>query len=511
MTQQVESSTSSERSKSTSKDVDAVNAAPASDARPEVATSEAPPKSLRELFLKIRSAQRAQVNGPSYEERLDHLDRLERVILKSQDALAEAISQDFGHRSTHETRMAEVFIVLAGLRHAREHLADWMAVESREVAWTFAPGSAQVMPQPLGVVGIIAPWNYPMQLALAPLVQAIAAGNRALIKPSELTPKTGEVLKRIVSDAFAYDHVSVVTGEAELGAEFAALPFDHLIFTGSTRVGKLVMKAASENLVPVTLELGGKSPCIVGPGFPLASAAKSILSGKLLNAGQTCIAPDYLLVPEDKIDAMVAALKDAAREMFPSYHQNPDYTSIINQAHFDRLLGYVQDAEEKGAKIVPLSHNGDEHNKDGNRKFIPTLVTGAKDSMRVMEEEIFGPILPILPYKTLDDAIGHVNERPRPLALYAFDRNELNIEKILAETISGGVTINDVMLHIAQDTLPFGGVGPSGMGHYHGREGFLAMSKMKPVFRQARFNATSLLRQPFGKRLDWLLKFLIGS
>jgi coniferyl-aldehyde dehydrogenase len=462
-------------------------------------------RSLRQMFDGLRAAQRKDLVGPSLETRLRHLERLENAIRKAESEIVAAISADFGHRSSHETRLAEIFVVLSGIHFARANLADWMATESREVAWTFAPGSAELAPQPLGVVGIMAPWNYPFQLAIAPLVSALAAGNRALIKPSELVPKTSALIARLINDCFAYDHVTVAVGDAEVGKQFATLPLDHLVFTGSTRVGKLVMRAAAENLVPVTLELGGKSPCIVGDKYSLSAAATSIVSGKLLNAGQTCIAPDYILVSKGRRDGLVSALKTAAQKLFPTFVTNPDYTSIINDAHFGRLEGYLSDAEAKGAKVIRL---GTETSAD--RKFIPALVCDADDACSVMQEEIFGPILPIVTYDSIDEAIAYVNDRPRPLALYLFDRDEDRIEKVLQQTVSGGVTVNDTMLHIAQDALPFGGVGPSGMGHYHGKEGFQTMSKMKPIFRQARLNATGLLRQPFGKTSNVLLKFLIG-
>jgi coniferyl-aldehyde dehydrogenase len=313
----------------------------------------------------------------------------------------------------------------------------------------------------------------------------------------------------MIASAFAPDHVTCHEGGVEVSEAFSRLPFDHLVFTGSTRVGKAVMKAAAENLVPVTLELGGKSPAIVGRDFSIATAAHRIMSGKLFNAGQTCIAPDYALVPRKELDAFVSECKAVVARMYPTLIGNADYTAVVNARQKARLEGYLTDAAEKGAKVVRL--NPANESFEGSKKLEPALVLGGTDEMAVLSEEIFGPILPILPYDTLDDAIAYVNDRPRPLALYVFDHDDEAVEKVLSETTSGGVTVNDTMLHIAQDDMPFGGVGPSGMGHYHGKEGFDALTKKKPVFYQARLNASDLMRPPFGKAIDYFLKFVLGK
>ncbi|MGH7293944.1 MAG: coniferyl aldehyde dehydrogenase [Polyangiaceae bacterium] len=465
---------------------------------------------LETTLARMKTAQR-KAGAPSYEERIASLDKLERAIVSRKGAIADAISRDFGNRSKHESLVSEVFIVLGAIKHTKAHLKDWMEPEEREVGWVFLPASVEVRPQPVGVVGIISPWNYPVQLALAPLVQVLAAGNRAMIKPSELVPETSALLHDLIADAFPADQVTVVTGGPEVGEHFSHLAFDHLVFTGSTRVGKMVMKAASENLVPVTLELGGKSPTIVDGDFSARTAAERILAGKLFNAGQTCIAPDYVMIPAGSRDAFVDACKAAVAKMYPSLEKNPDYTSIVNDRHYARLTSYVDDARTRGARVVELNPAGETiDGKGGSRKLVQTLVLDPTDEMLVMQEEIFGPILPVVTYQSLDEAIAYVNDHPRPLALYFFSHDKAATDRVLAETTSGGVTVNETLLHVAQDDLPFGGIGPSGMGHYHAREGFDSFTKKKPVFRQARLNTTGLLRPPYGKTVDRLLKFLTG-
>ncbi|HEY6458570.1 MAG TPA: coniferyl aldehyde dehydrogenase [Polyangiaceae bacterium] len=464
---------------------------------------------LAARLARMKEAQRKN-GAPTYEERLETLDKLERALLRRKAGIADAISRDFGNRSKHETIVSEIFVVVGAIKHTKAHLREWMEVEEREVGWVFLPARLEVRPQPLGVVGIISPWNYPVQLALSPLVQVLAAGNRAMIKPSELVPETAELLRDLVAETFPTDQVAVITGGADVGEEFSLLPFDHMVFTGSTRVGKLVMKAAAENLVPVTLELGGKSPTIVDGDFNPKTAAERILAGKLFNAGQTCIAPDYVLVPAGTRDAFVEACKASVAKMYPTLEKNPDYTSIVNDRHFERLAGLVQDAKTRGAHVVELNPANETIDPATSRKLVPTLVLDPTDEMLVMQEEIFGPVLPVKTYQTLDEAIAYVNEHPRPLALYFFSHDRAATDRVLNETISGGVTLNETLLHVAQDDVPFGGVGPSGMGHYHAKEGFDSFTKKKPVFRQARLNTTGLLRPPYGKTVDRLLKFLTG-
>jgi coniferyl-aldehyde dehydrogenase len=484
-------------------------AAAADPKAPTPHTNGATGETLQGALGRMKEAQR-NAGAPTYEERIRTLEKLERALLTRKDAVVQAISRDFGSRSKHESLVSEVFLVVGAIRHAKAHLRDWMEPEEREVGWVFLPASVEVRPQPVGVVGIISPWNYPVQLALSPLVQALAAGNRVMIKPSELVPETAALLHDLVAETFAEDEVSVVTGGPEVGEAFSHLAFDHLVFTGSTRVGKLVMKAASENLVPVTLELGGKSPTIVGPDYSAKTAADRIMAGKCFNAGQTCIAPDYVMLPAGTRDAFVDACKSAVARMYPTLEKNPDYTSIVNDKHHARLQSYVQDAKTRGARVVELNPSG-EALESAARKIAPTLVLDPTDEMLVMQEEIFGPILPVATYQTLDEAIAYVNDHPRPLALYLFSHDKAATDRVLNETVSGGVTVNETMLHVAQDDLPFGGVGPSGMGHYHAREGFDSFTKKKPVFRQARVNTTGLLRPPYGKMVDRLLKFLLSG
>ena len=475
----------------------------------ESLTGTGPFAELSGLLAKMKAAQRKS-GAPDYDTRIDHLDKLERSVIARKHDIAKAIGMDFGVRSKHESLIAEVMIVVNAIKHARAHLHEWMETEPREVSWMFLPGRAEVIMQPLGVIGIISPWNYPVQLALGPLVCALAAGNRAILKPSELVPDTAELLKTMLAETFAPDHVSVVTGGIDVSEAVSLLPLDHLVFTGSSRVGKIIMKAAAENLTPVTLELGGKSPAIVGESFSIAQAASKIMVGKCFNAGQTCIAPDYVMVPKGRADAFVEECKSAFASMYPRIQTNPDYTAIINDKQYERLQYCLKDARDRGAKIIEINPAKEELDPNA-RKMAPHLVLHAKDDCVLMQEEIFGPILPIRTYETLDEAIAYVNDHPRPLALYFFDHDQKRIDKVLRETVSGGVSINETMLHVAQDDLPFGGVGPSGTGHYHAREGFDAFTKKKPVFYQSRINGSALLKPPYGKNIDFALKMLLGK
>jgi coniferyl-aldehyde dehydrogenase len=466
-----------------------------------------PSDDARSILSRMQEAQRV-AGAPSYEERIALLDKLERALRGRKGALAEAMARDFGGRSSHEVLITEVFLVISAIRHAKVHLRDWMEPEDRETSLVFLPARVQLVPQPVGVVGIIAPWNYPIQLALLPLVGVLAAGNRAILKPSELVPETSALLRDLLAEAFTEDQVAVVTGGPEVGDAFSRLPFDHLVFTGSTRVGKIVMRNASENLVPVMLELGGKSPTIIGADFDVRVAAERILGGKLFNAGQTCVAPDYVFVPTAARDKFVEDCKSVVAKMYPTLAKNPDYTSIVNERHRARLQGYLDDAKTRGGRVVEM--NPAAESLDGTRKLAPTLVLDPTEDMLVMQDEIFGPILPIKTYDKLDEPIAYVQARPRPLALYLFSHHRATTDRVLAETVSGGVTVNDTALHFLQDDLPVGGVGASGTGRYHGREGFDAFTNRKPVFRQSRLNMTWLIRPPYRRSVDRLLKLLIG-
>ncbi|GAB4450761.1 MAG: coniferyl aldehyde dehydrogenase [Rhodocyclaceae bacterium] len=445
---------------------------------------------------------------PAASVREARLAALERMLRENAPAFAASIREDFGNRSAHETQLLEIFPALEQIRYVRRHLRAWMREEPRAVSRWFLPARASVLYQPLGVAGIIVPWNYPVYLAAGPLAAALAAGNRAMLKLSELTPRTCALFAAATAKVFPPEEVAVIEGDAAMGEAFARLPFDHLLFTGSTRVGHAVMHAAADNLTPVTLELGGKSPAILGEGFPLARAASRIVLGKCLNAGQTCIAPDYVLLPAGSEAGFVREARAAVARMYPRLADTPDYTSIVSRGHFERLAGYLEEARSRGAEVVSLSDSLRAPDP-ASRRIPPCAVLGAPADCALMREEIFGPILPLVPCASLDEAIRRVNAGPRPLALYLFENDAGRIDRVLRQTVAGGVTVNDTILHIAQDDLPFGGVGASGMGAYHGREGFETFSRKKAVFRQARFNGAGLLCPPYGRRFEWLLRLLL--
>ena len=465
-----------------------------------------PTARLHALLECQRSAFALEMN-PTVAVRKERLARLAAMGEKHAAQIVEAISADFGHRSPHETQMAELVMVGGTIRHAERHLKGWMKARRVPTALHYRPGSNRLMRQPLGVVGIVAPWNYPYQLALEPAVAAIAAGNRVMLKPSELAPRLSELLARMVAEFFAEDEMAVVTGDAQTGKSFTELPFDHLLFTGSTAVGRMVAQAAAKNLTPVTLELGGKSPAILDPSSDLATVAPRLAFGKLLNAGQTCIAPDYAFVPKDRIDAFVEQMQRTIARMYPRLADNPDYTSIVSDRHFARLQGLIEDARSKGARIVTINPAGETFDP-ARRKQPPVLVLGATPEMKLMQEEIFGPILPVLGYDRIEEAIAYINRHDRPLALYWFGSDGANRDKVLSQTISGGVTLNDCIWHFAQQSQPFGGVGASGTGCYHGEWGFRTFSKEKPVFDQPRLNGMFLMYPPFGKTFERMLALL---
>ncbi|KAF1054887.1 MAG: Coniferyl aldehyde dehydrogenase [Stenotrophomonas maltophilia] len=436
---------------------------------------------------------------PRAGQRVQWLKGLASLLVSEQQALIEAINHDFSNRSADETLLAEIMPSLHGVRYAAKRVTRWMKPSRRSVGLQFMPASAKVVYQPLGVVGVIVPWNYPLFLAIGPLTAALAAGNRVMIKMSESTPTTAQVLKDLLAKVFPEDLVAVVQGEVDVGVAFSKLPFDHLLFTGATSVGKHVMRAAAENLTPVTLELGGKSPALVSESVPIADAAERIAFGKSLNAGQTCVAPDYVLVPQHRVEEFIGAYREVVQRFFPSMANNPDYTAIINERQLGRLNGYLDDARECGAQVIPLLP------ESTDRRLPQALLLNVNDDMKIMQEEIFGPLLPIVPYQRLDEALAYINERPRPLALYYFGYERREQDHVLAQTHSGGVSLNDTLLHVAQDDMPFGGVGPSGMGHYHGHEGFLTFSKAKGVFSKPRFNAARLIYPPYGKSIQKLV------
>ena len=432
---------------------------------------------------------------PAWDLRADRLRRLQQLLVAHEAPIAQAIDADFAGRPHFETDVAEIWPSLEELKSALRHGRRWMKPRRAPVAKWFLPAGAQVLPQPLGVVGIVVPWNYPLFLAVGPMVAALAAGNRVMVKMSEYTPRFGALFADLCAQVFARDEVDVVTGGADVAAQFVALPFDHLLFTGSTAVGRKVMAAAAANLTPVTLELGGKSPAIVAPGYPLDRAVERILVGKLINGGQTCIAPDYVLLPRDAVPAFVDAARACAQRLYPGGVADANYCSLVDARQYRRLTTALADALARGARAEPL-FAGAAHD-EARHRMAPQLLLDVPADNALMSDEIFGPLLPLLPYDRVDDAIAHVNARARPLALYWFDDDRERTRRALEHTHAGGVTVNDTLLHIAQESLPFGGVGASGMGHYHGQWGFDTFSKLKPVFRQSRLNAMHLFMAPY--------------
>jgi len=441
--------------------------------------------------------------------RLNLLNTIEEILKENDQAICKAIQTDFGNRSFHETRILEISPCLMGLRYTRKRLKKWMKPQRRHVSMIFFGGRNRVIPQAKGVVGIITPWNYPLFLAVSPMTSALAAGNRIMVKQAAQSQHLCRLLRDLFSPKIGPEYIRFLPGVS--ASVFSGMPFNHLVFTGSPRTGKTVMQTAAQNLVPVTLELGGKSPVILADDFDMTTAVKRILFAKLMNAGQTCIAPDYIFVPENKIDRFIQTASKVARQLYPEI-ASPDYTAIIDQQAFDRLMDTLADAREKGGRMIPLLDGPDtilEHNK-----ISPVIVTKTAPAMRIMQEEIFGPVLPVLPYTSLKPVIDYINDRPRPLALYIFTRDRRLSDTVIAQTRSGGVAVNDCALQVAQHDLPFGGTGNSGMGHYHGMEGFMEFSKPRPVFHQAPFSSTAALTPPYGalaariyqaiKRFPWL-------
>ena len=473
------------------------------DIRSETAAAGA---TMRAAFDAQRAAF-ARENASSLQQRRSDLAKLRDAVEKNADRLAAAISADFGNRSRHETEIGEVLPVLAAIRHARQHLRGWMRPGRVAVPLELLPGRARILYQPVGVVGIISPWNYPFQLAVAPLVAALSAGNRVMLKPSELTPRTADFLAELLAAIFPADQVATVLGGPETGQAFAGLPFDHLFYTGSTAVGRLVMQAAAANLTPVTLELGGKSPCVLADDANLPGAVESIVYGKLLNSGQTCIAPDYVLLPERRLDEFIKLTADTIAKFYPALAANPDYSSIIDERHYRRLAQYLADTKASGARVVEINP-GREILPAETRKLPPTLIIDPADDLAIMREEIFGPLLPIKTYRGLDEAIDYVNSRPRPLALYYFGAERGRRDEVLRRTLSGGASVNTTLFHFAVEALPFGGVGASGIGAYHGEFGFQAFSHRRAVFLQSRVNGARLLYPPFGRLTDLVLRLL---
>jgi len=437
---------------------------------------------------------------PTLEQRIENLQTLKDILLKNQDRFIAAINSDFSSRSADETLLAEIMPAIQGINYAIKNLSKWMKPSKRHVSLLFQPASNRVEYQPLGVVGVIVPWNYPLFLAVGPLVGALAAGNRVMIKMSEYTPETSQLFKDVIEEFFPENLISVTTGEADVAIEFSKKPWGHLIFTGSTAVGRHVMRAAAENLTPVTLELGGKSPAIISPDVPMNDAAERIVFGKAFNVGQTCVAPDYVLCPSDRIEQFVESFKTNFATMYPSIKENKDFSSIIDERQKARLEHYLEDAKNKGATVIQVNPKSEDFS-EGTRKMPIHLVLNANDTMLVMQEEIFGPILPVVPYSQIDEALDYINDRPHPLALYYFGYDKEAQQHVLENTHSGGVCINDTLMHVAQDDMPFGGVGTSGMGHYHGEEGFRTFSNAKGVFAKQKINSGKVIHPPHGSLL----------
>ncbi len=464
--------------------------------------------SLETVFQRQQSA---FANSPFFtaDERIAHLRALDGAMRKHQDRLAAELSADYGHRSADEFKMAEMLFGLEGIKYCIKNVKRWMRADKRHVPALQMPAKARVEYQPLGVVGVIVPWNYPVFLAVGPLMYALAAGNRVMIKMSGYTPRLALAFKAMLAEIYDEDHVAVVTGQGAISEAFPKLPFNQITFTGSTNVGRIVMQEAGKNLTPVLLELGGKSPVIMHQSFPVEDAVARLAFGKCWNAGQTCVAADHAYLPTGKVDEFVSKFSAQIRQMYPTLLNNPDYTSIINDKQYRRIQGYLDDAREQGARIIEINPANEDFS--GSRKMPVTLVTGVTRDMQIMQNEIFGPVLPLLEYSDLDEVLKYINRQPRPLALYYFDYDNSRIEHVIANSHSGGVTVNDVMSHVAVDDLPFGGVGASGMGKYHGHEGFLAMSNARSVLIKSRFNGLKYIMPPFNKPAHGFIKRFLLS
>ncbi len=458
-------------------------------------------KARMSVILELQKRLQTKQGAPDARLRKDRLTRAINLVLAHKDEFLSALSEDFGARSREMSLFTDISGAVGPLKQARTNVEKWMAPQKRPVtpsALGLFGARAEVRYQPKGVVGVIAPWNFPISLSFDAIAGAFAAGNRVMLKPSEYTPATSALMAQTIDLYFDEDELAVIQGGPDVGAAFAGLAFDHLIFTGATNVGRHVMRAAADNLVPVTLELGGKSPVVIGASADLEKTAARIMQGKTMNAGQICLAPDYVLAPKESVPGFVEASKAAVAKMYPTIKDNSDYTAIINQRHFDRITGMIADAKAKGGEIVTINPANEDFGQQEHRKIPPTIILNATDDMQVMQEEIFGPLLPVRTYSAFDDTVNEINARPRPLALYYFGDDNAESEALLNRTHSGGVTINDVIFHFAMDDLPFGGVGPSGMGAYHGHRGFIEFSHEKAIYRQISAELLAILRPPYG-------------
>ena len=465
-------------------------------------------------MIDVLEAQRADflASGPaSAATRIDRIDRGIDALITYADKLSEAINADFSCRPREITLLTDVGASIAPMKHARKHLHKWMKGEKRPTAFplNLLGGRSRIEYQPLGVVGIISPWNFPVSMVFAPMSGALAAGNRVMIKPSEFTPATSSVLETMINATYDTNEVAIFTGGPEIGQAFSNLPLDHLLFTGATSVARHIMAAAARNLVPVTLELGGKSPVIVSRTADLETTLQRIMMGKTMNAGQICLAPDYLLVPEEKLHEVIATAQKVVASMYPSLLGNEQYTSVVNERHYQRLTGYLAEARERGVNTIEINPaNEDFSQQQGTYKIPPTLIPEPPEDLKVLQEEIFGPLLPIKTYREFSETIDYVNAKPRPLAAYYFGSDPEEQIAVETRTTSGGMCINDVIMHIGQEDLPFGGVGPSGMGSYHGLEGFRTFSHAKSIYRQTKFNFGKLsgMLPPYNKATEKSIK-----
>ncbi|KPM17760.1 aldehyde dehydrogenase [Citromicrobium sp. WPS32] len=463
--------------------------------------SETAPQTLERILESQRRAFTA-ARPEALSVRRDRIKRAMSILSQHGESLAEAMNADFGSRSFEGSMMTDIVSTIGFGKYCLKNMDHWAAPDKRSVRFPLGlmGAKAEVRYEPKGVIGIMSPWNFPVNLSFGPLMQVLAAGNRAMIKPSEFTPATSDRMRELVADVFDEDEVAVVTGGPDVAQAFSSLPFDHLVFTGSTATGRKVMEAAAKNLVPVTLELGGKSPTIIGKGADLTRAGERIALGKMLNAGQICLAPDYLLVPEDQEEGVVAAVQLGVHQMYPTLLDNEDYTAIISDKHFERLKGIVEDAKAKGAEAIEVNPANESFSSANTRKMPLTILRNVTDDMKAMQEEIFGPVLPVKTYKAIDEAVDYINDHDRPLGLYYFGSNAKEQEHVLDRTISGGVTVNDVIFHISVEDMPFGGVGPSGIGSYHGPEGFREFSHARSTYQQPKIDIAKLagLKPPYG-------------
>ena len=471
-------------------------------------TPEGLDSTVMEASLQAQRARFMTEPMPSLSQRREKLKALKRALLQYKTPLCEALSRDYGQRSIQDSLLADILPCVMNINYTLRHLKRWLKPSRRHAGLLLSPARVEVVYQPLGVVGIVVPWNFPVMLSIGPLITALAAGNRAMIKLSEFTPQTNKVLREMLAGIFEDDEVAVFEGEADMAAAFSALPFDHLLFTGSTAVGHRVMHAAADNLTPLTLELGGKSPVLVAPDMPLELAVERMVFGKSLNAGQICVAPDYVLVPDDKVDDFVSEYRKQFCKMYPQGVASRDFASIINERQYQRLTRLLDDARHKGARVIPCH---DAARDDSRLRMITHLLLDTSEEMAIRQDEIFGPLLPVIPYREPGEALDFIRQRPRPLALYLMSFDPELQQRVITTTHAGGMAINDSVLHVGADDAPFGGIGPSGMGHYHGREGFETFSKAKTVFRRGKFTTAKLASPLYGRgSRRWLQKLIMA-